>query len=56
MGGCKVPLVPRQSKRFKGKITYMLIFSVLGDRFRGGGGGGGGGGFKIVELILKTLL
>ena len=53
-------------EHFKGKFTYSLLFCVLGESFRGGGGGGGEGGgwgwgggfglFKIIELILKTLL
>ena len=30
------------TERFKGEITYTLIFWVLGESFRGGGVGGGG--------------
>ena len=38
------------TERFKGEITYTLLFCVLLESFRGGGG------VKILELILKSLL
>ena len=44
------------TERFKGRFTYTLLFSILGDSFRGGGGGGGGGGDQNHRIDFENLL